>query len=557
MPVASRLRLPLAAAAVVAAVATPLPAVAQADPPPAGGGFGWLDLIAPDLLARRLVQSGIVALRTQAEVRYDAISVDLVGGQVALTGLEVRPFLDWDDDFACVMAADRVVVDLGSPIAADRVALLVELTGATADPACLAPDARPALAMLGQEFVSLDHLRIAADYRLSTAAADLAIHATLPGIAAVDLTAAFDYVSLKAPGGGDPVPSVYLTEGQMTVEDLGGMAVLRSALPPELSDPVTAAAMVGAQLRGELEQANRRAERRARLNRGDDPSAPFLAPLTEEQRRFLDTMAAEITRVLSGSGQVALAVGHPDGDATFLDFEAWEDDPREVFAALAPRFAPLPPVRTRIVPADLLRRAIETPETLNDGERLTAGMALLTGVGAPRHVQAGSALLTPLAAAGDGAVGLALAQANAASAPDEAYRMALLAAATREAGALALLDRIEATLSMPAILSAQTAAAGAEPGPMPDTLSGLRAEALGYLTGSGVPRSYSLAWFWASLGAAAGDAASAAMRDEIERRIDARGAEARAAWSRATAPVSEALFRAWLDDDLPAVLTER
>jgi hypothetical protein len=553
----------LAALGLAVGVIAPWPSQAQTDPPPMTEPLGWVDLIAPDLLARRLVQAAILAVRTQVEFRYDDLSVDLASGQMALTGVEVRPFRGWGSSLNCLVRADRVAIALGTPFAADhRIAGQIEIVGASAHSDCLPPDARTALTMLGQDSFALDHLRIAGNYALSTSAANVALHATLNGVAAVDLTAAFDYLGLEVSevGRSDPswtvYRSMYLSGAQLTIEDLGVLAVLRSVLPPELANPEAYAAMIAADIRQWLEDHNQSAERWARRRRGENPSTPIVAPLNEPQRRFVESVRVEIIRVMSGGREVSLSVGQADGRPVFLDPD-WLIDNRQAFIALTPEVRSQPAQRAFIVPADLLRAATATPALLDDAARRTVGLALLTGNGAPRNIQAGTALLLPLAEAGDTAVGLALARAQAELAPDQAYRMALAAAAAREIGSLAVLDHLETGLSMQAILRAQASAAGAAPGDVPDTVAGIRRLALAHLTGTGVSRSYSLAWFFASLGTAAGDPGATAIRDEIEGRVAARGPDAREAWSRATAALAPALMSAWLEWTLPRILSER
>jgi hypothetical protein len=68
-------------------------------------------------------------------------------------------------------------------------------------------------------------------------------------------------------------------------------------------------------------------------------------------------------------------------------------------------------------------------------------------------------------------------------------------------------------------------------------------------------RSYRAAYYWASVGAATGDAASARIRDEIDTKMRIRGADA--IWSDVRTSLENGVLRDWVGRDLPGTLHDK
>jgi hypothetical protein len=85
-------------------------------------------------------------------------------------------------------------------------------------------------------------------------------------------------------------------------------------------------------------------------------------------------------------------------------------------------------------------------------------------------------------------------------------------------------------------------------------LGDVRRAARAHLLGTTRIRSYRAAYYWASVGAAAGDAASVAIRDEINTIMRLRGASA--AWSEVQTSLENGVLRDWVGRDLPSTLQE-
>lgn len=525
---------------------TAAPALAQTD-----RAAGWLDLIAPDRIVAGLIQSGIVGLRTQVELRHDAMRVDVAGGTVALSGVHMRPLPHLFMPEGCEMAVDRVVLSGLTPFVLTRLAPRAEVIGLRVAAACL-PDLAVPLAAVGIDRVVLDRALIALDYDLASGAADLSVFADMPGLGSVAGQARLDYLAFGEGRSGDVEPVVRLRDAQVTLEEAGALAKLQPFLPPELRDPARAAATFRAQVQSEMERANSRSERRARERRGEDPNAVFEAPLTPEQVVFLDSATREMARFLQGGTQVTLTLTGQPG--ALLDFRAMEVDGRVAIAALNPVLRAGPPARAGLVSVALLQTAMTAPDSLTPADRLRVGQAALTGLGMPRDLGLGRSLMEPLATAGDGRAALTLAGSLERADPAVAYRFALIAGQAGAPGAVALLDRIETGLDMPSVLQVQAGITGAAREDGMESLAAMRRAALGRLIGNGVARSYAEAWFWASLAAAAGDAAGASLRDQIEAQMAALAPEGRAAWAAAVAPEQAMLIEVWTTRNLPAVL---
>jgi TPR repeat protein len=199
------------------------------------------------------------------------------------------------------------------------------------------------------------------------------------------------------------------------------------------------------------------------------------------------------------------------------------------------------------VPRAALRAALEavqsgTTSGLAPGARLDVGRALVTGIGAPRDIAAGVALLEGLAGTGDADAAALLAEALEPRDPEAAYGWALRAAAAGAPGAAARLDRLEREVPPAAALAAQDTLAGpldAVAGAGRAVLSDL---AQARLTGQGAVRSYRHAATLARLIGASGDPEGHALLQEIDARMAGGGA----AWSAVEDEAAATAIALWL-----------
>jgi hypothetical protein len=522
------------ATSVVLALALPAPAAAES--------LGFFDLLTPDRLVHAAVQSGIMALRTQMDIKYGDMSVDLMSGRITLTDMEIWPLPEWDVEGDCRVAIDRLTLRTTAFDEPERLRLRLDATGVGAPAVCLPTDARDQLAMAGLDALALPTVAVDLDYDVPSAEAALSAHATLEGVAAAALTADFSYLWFDGRADMEaPEPVVFLDHAQLRIDDLGLWGVMSGLLPPPFTDPATATLVVPGMIGQMIAEANRDADPGA----PGDPSA-----LGPAQRAFLDSVARTWPVFLAAPESLVLET---QVDAPgYLDFVAFGEDPREIFETLNPVLSTAPIRRPDMLPADLLRRALSGDPALTAEERRRAGLALARGAGAPRNLAAARELLSDLAQT-EGEAALALSDALAASAPDEAYRWALRAGAAGAAGTAGRLDRLETVLGLPRALALQAevtplavAASGAE------TIADIREAAAAHFLGQHRPRSYALAAAWALLGRAAGDREAGQIVDDLADRARRSGAEAQAAWAAAEADASRTATELWLSSDMPA-----
>ena len=422
----------------------------------------YLDMLRPDRLIQYLLQTGVMALRSQVDLRYGGISINPVTGYVSLTDIELWPLFDWDEDADCRIAAERMSIRSGGIENPDRMRLRLQISGGSAPASCLPPDMRPMLQAVRLNAIDLPRLTVDIDYQISSAEADLHVYGEVAQLAAVDLTADFSYLWFEARDGEDPMPVAFLSGAALSVENLGGWQALQPMLPPPLTDPATAPAAVEEMLSGLLAEANR-----------DAADAEQPVPLNAAQQAFVASAASAWPAFLQDPTRLVLETGYSYDEDVYLDFAYYEGDLTALFDDLLPRLGRSAARQRAILPAALLRQGLgEDADALPADARLALGRALLKGEGAPRDRAAGMALLTPLAETGEAGAALALARAQEQADPGAAYGWALLAGAAGEAGAGALLDRLERTLPFDAVLALQSARAGA-PAPAPERLASL------------------------------------------------------------------------------------
>ena len=177
--------------------------------------------------------------------------------------------------------------------------------------------------------------------------------------------------------------------------------------------------------------------------------------------------------------------------------------------------------------------------------------ALVTGIGAPRSLNDGAALLGPLADGWNAEAAMLVAQARAAGGDSVGgYAMALRGLAGGAQGSITLADELERELGIDEVLATQEATIDAWPGAGEATgqleamigsgdVSGLRRMANRAATGKDMPRDYVTAYFLASLAAAGGDRGAANLRDRLDNQLDsdawnqaASAAASMARWQR-------------------------
>jgi len=490
------------------------------------------DLFSFDAFAQRAVQSVIVAARTQADITYEHLSTDPFTAEVALTGLSIWPVLPYDQNFGCNIKIDRLSL---ASVPFDKITEMAgtaDAIGVTFTPDCLPPESASftsALKAGGVEEFAFDRVYMHLNYDVPSAAAEVTIEASNRNLASIDALLNFSYLSLEIrEPESDPNPIMFLTKGRVEVEDRGAWAIAAKMMGEDVPPAVLATAMSQQMTQG-----------LAGMN-GADPS------LNAEQEAFVLSAGKTLASFLTAPGRVVIELDPVDGEV-FLD-SAKLENPKELFRLLRPAFSTRARARNEVLPARLLQLANDpATEGFSDEDRLRAGRAMISGVGAPRLADLGAEILRPLAEAGNGEAALLIARELAQSDAPTAYRFALLAGASGETAALGLMDQIEGKLPLPDVIALQSRQEG-ELMPLSSItrLSQMREVALARLNGKGVSRSYPLALYWARMAAAASDNSATGILRSLERRAAAMGKAGTAQWAEVSAKVDRAALSNWV-----------
>ena len=520
------------AAAVIAACPLATPALGQ-------DKLGWLDLFAPDMLAQRVLQTALMSLRTQVDLKYSDMVVNLRQGRVSISDVQVWPALPYDAASECQVAVDRLTVQSADIASPELLRASVQAVDIRLPLACLPPPARTVPQLAGLDAVTVPRLTLDIQYDVPSAEADVQAFAQLQDVAAFNLTADFSYLWVRTPQSTqtEPLPVAYLRSAGLRIENLGGWNVARSFLPPAFTDPAQAGPTIQAILGQGI------------LGMTGDPE------LNAAQQALIGSAADAWPAFLENPQQLAIETSFDPANDVFLDIAAYDDDPAQLFTDLQPVLTVVDKSARAAVPTDLLRQALGADaDQLSDADKRAVGTALITGIGAPRNVTAGADLLEGLASAGDADTALVLANALAESAPPRAYALALIAGKAGTTGAATLMDRLEADIDLATILDAQQSALGdaADTSDIALRLADMRDAAAAYLSGDGRSRSYAEAAFWATLGQAAGDAEAETLLDELDARVALATPADRATWAAVQDQIGARALELWTSQDLPA-----
>ncbi len=513
-------------------------------------GPSFAEFFHPDRIARVAVQAGVSVLRSQFALAYEGLSVDFMGGRITLSGVVARPEMPWPDGSSCEIAIARLTLT-GSPWdVLDRSRFRIDVNGLEAPLACLPEDARVGFAMAGLAGIAIPQLTLSGEFDVNSGAAALGLVAGMDGFATVSIDADFAYLAFESGmGGAEEAPGLRaeLRSARLTVEDRGAWSVFGALMPEPMTALQSGGPMLGMALGGALT--------------GMTDPGQVMDPVAEDALNALIASVSDAwTAFLRSPEQLVVETGFPQDQPVALDLERYGSEPTAMVADLQPVVATAPRSAMDLLPAALVAAATGSgADTLSVEDRRRAGMALLTGEGAPVDLATALMLLEPIAQSGDAEAALAIARATAGSAPEAAYGWALIAGAAGVPGAVAVLDGIEDRLPLRDVLDLQAAAAGGDP-LLPGRVSvgSLRQAALDSLSGGGgTGRSYERALFWATLGQAAGDATSENIVQQIHDLARLADPEDMEAWGETSARISRQALEFWLTNDLPSRLALR
>lgn len=514
-----------AGAALALGLAAALPATAQqGDPRP-----GFAEVFDPNLIAGFVANAAITALRTQMEVSYEHMSTDIMRGQVALSGVRLRPFLPYDRAGQCVITIDRATLS-GDPmgVALDVTSLSLSGIGVEVALACLPSEPGLALRQVGLSSISVDRVGVEAEY--ITRSGDLELDVTLGvnGIGVVDLSAAGTLLPRPGPFGAmDGDPAVRLSRAVVSLADRGGWEAVSPLIPEGLRDP----------------EAIRQIAIQALSDLFSDGGASALGAA---EVGFIEDLASEAARFAADPGEITIEAQLPSAGLV-VEPRAF-DKPARLVALLSLDARTAPSAREALVDPALLEAG-----ELDDAERMALATALIDGIGVPRAPARAVDLLAPLVDAGDGTAIIMSARALADRDVTAAYGLALLA--PEADGVVSLLDGLEARMTTGDVLDAQSAGdldtSGAAAA-LPDggDPRDLRRAAVAFFTGSGAARNYANAYLFALLAEAAGDIGADQFLSEIEGRFEARGDAVTDLWRERAAEIENAALALWIAEDL-------
>lgn len=466
------------------------------------------NILSPANILGGLMRGAVSYARMIADIRYGALAVDGLRGGVTLRDLQIAGVGPHE---RCRIGLGRLQVSGFSFWGKEESQLRFDIADLRIANNCFGANAAMIGMVTGDDSIPLQSLSVNVAQSSGSGALRADIQAISPGIARVEGSVDFGYVSVFSPDlidklaqeksydqfateppvfdqDGNMIPSEggatdepqfglrgTLNAGHVSVEDLGLWGRIQPLLPPDATDPQALQALV---------------------------TAPPGSRLNDTQQ----ALAAALGRFIAEPGRLTAEIRLPA--PVSFDTTAWTtpEDALALFPLAFSNAGPTPPVVLIADPADA-------------GDKRSLGLALAEGRGLPQNTRRAIELLEPLT--GDPEVALTLARLLAAPDPAAAYGHALRAADLGSADAPAALDRIEARLPTAALLAAQAPADTELPATVFDSVAGLREAALRHEQGDGAPRSYALAWRLAAAAAAAGDSAAQAVMTRLDSRFGA------------------------------------
>ncbi|WP_118135060.1 hypothetical protein [Oceanicella sp. SM1341] len=501
-----------------------------------------------DLLGGMTRTYAVLFARSFVDFTYESIARDAASGDFTVTGLRLYPRMPDPAQEGCTISLGRAVIS--DAVEGDRIASLIETTDLSISPLCLMPAPRAALQDLGYDGIRSDAAVITARYDLPGGGLELSVQAGLTDALSLNLEADFDYfwfTGLFDAVSGDempaPRPSILLRSFEASVENRGAWGRVKPMVESAVGNAAALPRIVESALTDQL-------------------AGPSGTPGPAAQE-FTSSLVAGLETFLAEESQLTVRAA-PEG-GVWLGAAQFAT-PEALIDALQPKVSNRPAEVHEVLAPELLSAALTGDPELSDEDRLAAGRALMSGIGAPRDRSAAVAILKPMADAGERQAALALARGLSETGETEsAYSYALRALAAGAPGAMGLADRIEARLSAPQIRGAQASVlAGWAPDPGLEKRRAtvleaadptmMRRLAIDAKLGRGIPRSYETAYLWTTLAAAAGDRSAANLRTSLDARAANDG---EGAWSAAFEAAASQALNLWTEGGIAAALHEK
>ncbi len=496
------------------------------------------------LMQRIGVQYTILTLRSFVDLTYDTITIEPQTNDLVISGMTLHPILDWDEEGRCVITIERAIA--ADVTSFETLQTMIELSGINIPSACLDPGVGSMAAGFGYEQLVVDNASIDLAYDLPSAGADLVIQASIKDAAELNLSAKFGYLwfnlPLDAGPADEPIPVAQLETLELAIENRGLWDRVEPMIVAQAGDTSALPQMAQLVVSQALSEGGTRT-----------PSA--------DEQAFVANLTAELERFLTEKNRLVITAA-PEG-GVWLSEDSF-GAPYQMIADFKPEISSTPIAYRALIQPEELAAAL-AGDALDEDARLRVGEALLTGIGAPRALAEGAALLNPLADQWQSKASRLLAEARAETGDTAgAYSMALRAMAGGDRSAVGLADELEAALGLSSVLEAQALARTEWPNARAQEAEGESAVSAGDLglmrsmayaasIGRDQPRSYAHAYFWASLAAAGGDGGAANLR----RRLDTRFADAGEAWRQVADAEASRALTVWTRGGLGARIADR
>ncbi|MCG6902946.1 MAG: hypothetical protein LJE68_09720, partial [Rhodobacter sp.] len=271
-----------------ALIAATLPGLAVAQDRPS-----LLDYFSLDVITQRIIQSGIMVLRTQLDLKYSDMSVDLRTGGITMTDVAAWPLPDWDEEGTCEIRVGRVNIRSAALDQPDRLRIKAQLLNSSFPASCLPREARMPLDMAGLTEVKLPRMTIDIDYGIPASDATMRIYADVTDLVVADMTAEFAYIWMDGRRDMEnPDPVVFLKSATLALENRGVWAVLKPQMPPPFTGEGAGLVVEGVIGKSLLEEI-----------RGDNPQ------LTDSMRAFVASVGEAWPAFLASPETLVLETG--------------------------------------------------------------------------------------------------------------------------------------------------------------------------------------------------------------------------------------------------------
>lgn len=149
------------------------------------------------MLRHMVALYGIVVLRSFVNLTYGDVQIESGTGDVVVSGLRIYPGLGRGPKQRCVVTVDGL--RLAGANGVNRLGFAITLHGVSVPPGCLPPPGAARLSAFGYDQVTVGRASIDLDYHVPDSSAEMAVSASLAGVAAIDFWAKSDRIWVNVP----------------------------------------------------------------------------------------------------------------------------------------------------------------------------------------------------------------------------------------------------------------------------------------------------------------------------------------------------------------------